>query len=177
MTRWTLGMGVLAALALAACGGSQQNQTTSPTATAPALTSVSPAENATGVAVNSTISLHFSGAMASGMEEFMDLHVDALSGATVPMSCTWSGDRETVTCTPQSALMPHTDYVIHVGGGLMGADGMMVDYSEGQAIGGQWIMGGMMIGSHGGGMGWGMMGGDWRGANGSYGMMFTFTTA
>ena len=35
--------------------------------------------------------------------------------------------------------------------------------------------GGMMNGSH-GGMGWGMMGANWRHTNGSYGMVFTFTT-
>ena len=34
----------------------------------------------------------------------------------------------------------------------------------------------MMPGTHGGGMGWGMMGNGWRHANGSYGMVFTFTT-
>ena len=34
-----------------------------------------------------------------------------------------------------------------------------------------------MPGIHGGGMGWGMMGNGWRHANGSYGMVFTFTTA
>ena len=38
-------------------------------------------------------------------------------------------------------------------------------------MGGQWIMGGMMTGTH-GGMGWGMMGSGWRNANGSYGMVF-----
>jgi hypothetical protein len=41
---------------------------------------------------------------------------------------------------------------------------------------GQWIMGGMMTGTH-GEMGWGMMGSGWRNANGSYEMGFTFTTA
>ena len=142
-----------------------------------ALTAVSPAEGATAVALNSPITLHFSGAMAAGMEQYMDLHVGDLSGATMPMSCGWSGDRETLTCTPTSQLMPHTTYAIHMGGGMMGANGMMVDYSRGQAMGGQWIMGGMMSGTHGGGMGWGMMGGNWRNANGSVGMMFSFTTA
>ena len=36
-------------------------------------------------------------------------------------------------------------------------------------------VGGGMVSA--GGMGWGMMGGGWRNANGSYGMVFTFTTA
>jgi hypothetical protein len=34
----------------------------------------------------------------------------------------------------------------------------------------------MMSGNH-GGMAWGMMGSGWRNANGSYGMLFSFTTA
>ena len=33
-----------------------------------------------------------------------------------------------------------------------------------------------MTGTH-GGMGWGMMASGWHNANGSYGMVFTFTTA
>ncbi len=179
MARWTSGLCVCAALVAGACGSSQPGQTTTNPApgTAAALTTVSPAAGATSVALNSSIVLGFSGAMASGMEQFMDLHMGDLSGATVAMSCTWSAGRESVTCTPLSPLMPHTTYAIHVGGGMMGANGMMVDYSRGLAIGGQWIMGGMMPGSHGGGMGWGMMGGDWRNPNGSYGMVFTFTTA
>jgi hypothetical protein len=178
MARWAFGLGLLAAWAAAACGSSQQSQMTSPTGmpTAAALTAVSPGEGAVGVASSSPITLHFSGAMASGMEQFMDLHRGDLSGGTVPMGCTWSGDRETVACTPLSPLLSHTTYAIHVGGGMMGANGTMVDYSHGQAIGGQWIMGGMMSGTH-GGMGWGMMSGDWRNPNGSYGMVFTFTTA
>ncbi len=179
MARWTLGLSVCAGLAAAACGSSQPNSGTATnptTGTAVALTSLSPAEGATGVASNTSIVLSFSGAMGSGMEQFMDLHMGDLSAGTVPMNCSWSGDRETLTCTPESSLMPHTTYTIHIGGGMTGANGMTMDYSRGQAMGGQWIMGAMMSGSHGGGMGWGMLGGDWRNPNGSYGMAFTFTT-
>ncbi len=179
MRGWSLALGVLAAVAAAACG-SGHSQMTGP-ATGPtmgtALTGVSPTEGATAVALNASITLHFGGAMAAGMEQYMDLHMGDLSGPTVPMNCSWSGDRQTLTCTPRSPLKPHTTYAIHMGGGMMSANGVMIDYSQGLALGGQWIMGGMMSGTHGGGMGWGMMGGDWRNPNGSYGMMFTFTTA
>ncbi len=72
--------------------------------------------------------------------------------------------------------MSHTTYVIHMGGRMMAANGTMMDYSQGQAMGGQWIMGGMMSGTH-AGMGWGMMGNGWQNPNGSYGMVFTFMTA
>ncbi len=93
------------------------------------------------------------------------------------MGCAWSPDRTTLTCRPSSPLAHHTTYDIHLGGGMMSAAGGAVDYTTyGPGMGGQWIMGGMMSRTH-GGMAWGMMGSGWRNANGSYGMVFTFTTA
>jgi hypothetical protein len=146
-------------------------------ADAVALVSVSPAAGATGVAVNAPITVRFSGPMAAGMEQYLDLHLGDLSGPTVGLACGWSADRTQLTCNPTSALASHTSYAIHLGGGLMSAGGTPLDYTTyGPAIGGQWIMGGMMTGSH-GGASWGMMGGDWRNTNGSYGMVFSFTTA
>ena len=60
---------------------------------------------------------------------------------------------------------------------MMTQAGQPLDYAQyGPMMGGQWIMGGMMGGSHAGGS-WGMMGPNWRNANGSYGMAFSFTTA
>ncbi len=141
-----------------------------------AFVSVLPAPGATGVSPASPVTLRFSGAMGAGMEQFVDLHRGDLSGPVVPMSCTWSADATVLTCTPASPLAAATTYAIHMGGGLMSRAGSVIDYGAALAVGGQWIMGGMMTGSH-GGMGWGMMTGDWRNANGSYGMVFTFTTA
>ncbi len=139
--------------------------------------SVSPAAGAAGVPVGSPIVFRFNGAMGAGTEQYIDLHRGDLSGPEVPMSCGWSADRTLLTCTPRSPLASQTRYSIHLGGGMMSAGGAAVDYTTyGPGMGGQWIMGGMMTGSH-GGMGWGMMGGGWRNANGSYGMVFTFTTA
>jgi len=67
--------------------------------------------------------------------------------------------------------------VVHLGGGMMTQAGQALDYGRyGPGMGGQWIMGGMMATSH-GGASWGMMGPGWRNANGSYGMVFSFTTA
>ncbi len=139
-------------------------------------TSVSPAPGAVGVPVGSPIMLRFGGGMAAGMEQFIDLHQGDLSGPVVPMSCAWSADATVLTCTPASPLAAHTTYATHMGGGLMSRAGSVIDYAPALAVGGRWIMGGMMTGSH-GGRGWGMMTGDWRNANGSYGMVFTFTTA
>ncbi len=177
MSKVVLPLVVCAALAAGACGSTPSQPMMAPAQeNAAALMAVEPPEGAVGVSRNASIVLRFSGPMASGMEQYMDLHEGDLSSGTVPLSCSWSTDRETMTCVPRSPLRTHTLYTIHVGGGMMGANGMMVDYSRGQAMGGQWIMGGMMSRAHGGGMGWGMMGGDWRNPNGSYGMAFTFTT-
>src|SRR5512134_842042 len=185
MTKWIGGLAALLAAALGvACGGG--NSMTGPGMGGPGgggtpagvtFMSESPASGATGVAVGSPITFRFSGAMGSEMEQYVDLHMGDLSGGEVPMSCAWSADRTLLTCTPTSPLASHAMYAIHLGGGMMSADGGAVDYTTyGPGMGGQWIMGGMMTGTH-GGMGWGMMGSGWRNANGSYGMVFTFTTA
>ncbi len=183
MSKWIGGLVVLFAVALGvACGGG--NNMMAPgmngpggSSSAATFMSVSPAGGAAGVAVGSPLMFRFSGAMGAGMERYVDLHMVDLSGAEVPMSSSWSADHTLLTCTPASPLAPHTTYAIHLGGGMMSAGGVAVDYTtHGPGMGGQWIMGGMMTGTH-GGMAWGMMGNGWRNANGSYGMVFTFTTA
>jgi len=67
-------------------------------------------------------------------------------------------------------------YTLHVGAGMVAAAGGTVNIDPGTALDGQWVMGGMMGGLH-AGQPMSMMGGDWRGSNGSYGMMFAFTTS
>ena len=139
--------------------------------------SVTPQGGATDVAASAPIVFRFGAVMGAGMEQYVDLHVGDLAGTTVPMDCGWSGDRTTLTCSPQGPLASGTTYVVHLGGGLMTQAGQPLDYGRyGPMMGGQWIMGGMMGGSHAGGS-WGMMGPNWRNANGSYGMALSFTTA
>jgi len=183
MTRWIGGLAMLLTAAVGgACGGGSSMM--GPDKGGPgggprgvAFMSVSPAAGATGVGVGSPITFRFAGAMGSGMEQYVDLHMGDLSGAEVAMNCAWSSDLTLLTCTPASPLASRTTYATHLGGGMMSAGGVAVDYTMyGPGLGGQWIMGGMMTGTH-GGMGWGMMGSGWRHANGSYGMVFTFTTA
>lgn len=60
---------------------------------------------------------------------------------------------------------------------MMDADDMPVDLDDmvGQ-MGGMWLQPGMAGGMH-GGQPTNMMGAGWMGANGSYGMIFTFTTS
>jgi len=184
MTRWIGGLAALVAASLVgACGGgssmtgSGMNGSGGGTSAGAAFMSVSPAGGATSMAVGSAITFRFNGAMGAGMEQYVDLHMGDLSGAEVAMTCAWSADRTLLTCTPGSPLAVHTTYAIHLGGGMMSAGGTAVDYTTyGPGMGGQWIMGGMMTGTH-GGMAWGMMGNGWQNANGSYGMVFSFTTA
>ena len=163
---------------MAACGGDGMAtvSTEMPGSGTTTLMSVAPHGGATGVAVTMTAVLRFSGPMASGMESFVDLHQGGLEGAVMSMSCSFSSDRVTMTCAPAPPLRPGNRYTFHVGGGMRDAGGRPVDMGQyGGTMGGQWIMGGMMGPSHGGGP-WGMMGGNWQGTNGSYGMAFEFTT-
>jgi hypothetical protein len=165
---------------LVACGGS--DSVTGPggggaNTTGAAFMSVSPQGGMTGVSMTTPLSFRFGGAMASGMEQFFDLHMGGLDGPLVPMTSGWSTDRTTLTCILAGPLQQKTTYTIHMGGHLTDANGHSVNYdTNGAMMGGQWIMGGMMTGTH-TGMQWGMMGTGWRHTNGSYGMAFTFTTA
>ena len=129
------------------------------------------------MAPGSQLRLGFGGPMAAGAEQYTDLHFGGLDGPIVPMTCGWSEDRTTLTCTPNQPLHAQTGYTLHVGGGLRDAHGHLIGLgADGAMFGGQWVQGGQMPGTHGGGMGWGMMGTGWRHANGSYGMAYGFTT-
>ena len=163
------------------CGGNDGNMM-GPSAvgmgsTGATLISITPRGGATGVPVSSQVALRFGAAMGTGMEQYVDLHMDDLAGPIVPMNCGWSVDRTTLNCRLQGPLYPRSTYVVHVGGGMMTQTGQLLDYTQyGPMMGGQWIMGGMMGGGH-GGHPWGMMGSGWHNPNGSYGMVFPFTTA
>lgn len=139
--------------------------------------SIAPQGGAMGVSGSVSMVLRFNAAMGSGMEQYVDLHMGGVAGPTMPMNCSWSTDRTTLTCTPRNPLAPGTTYVTHLGGGLMTQSGQYLDCAQyGPMFGGQWIMGGMMTGSH-AGIAWTMMGPNWRNTNGSQGMAFAFTTA
>ncbi len=73
--------------------------------------------------------------------------------------------------------MPETHYTVHVGGGMTDQAGHGIDLdAHGPDMGGDWATDDMMMGG-------GMMGGHlhmgegWDHANGSFGMVFEFTTA
>ena len=168
-----------AASLLAACGSTP----TAPTPGTPSsgsglttLVAVSPDGGATGISPGTTMTMQFSGSMAAGMEQYVDLHDGTSAGPVHPLTCIWSADRTTLTCMPGTPLQDHTTYTLHLGGGMLAAGGGTVNMGPGTGMGGQWLTGGMMGGSH-AGQPLSMMGGDWLGSNGSYGMVFTFTTS
>lgn len=138
------------------------------------LVAVTPAGGATGVDPAGPIALQWSHAMQGGMERFVALHQGGVAGPTVPLTCIWSGDRVTLTCTPTTALAPGTQYTVHVGGGMRDALGGSIDMGPGMSMGGEWATGGMMGA---GMMATSMMGTGWRHGDGTYGMVFSFTTA
>lgn len=170
MHRFWLSILAATPLALAACDKN-------PAAPAPTarVISVVPTGGATAVDPSAPIVVTFSHAMRSGMEQYAALHEGDVSGPVVSGSWAWSTDRTVLTFTPVQPLKPQTPYTLHLGGGMRDSDGGFVDYGPcvGQ-YGGQWATQGMMGG---GMMGGNMMGEAWRHPNGTYGMVFTFTTA
>ena len=162
---------------IVACGSDGTGPASPPPAAATTeLVSVTPPGGSTGVSTTGNLVMTFDHPMMVGMEQYLDLHRGDASGPIEPNSCTWSSERLTVTCQPPQALQRNGQYTFHAGGGMMGADDHPIDIGlRGPQIGGQWLMSGMMGGMHAGSPMSGM-GAGWQGANGSYGMTFTFTT-
>jgi len=156
-----------AALVIGGCS-SGVTDTTEPAV----LLSVSPAGGAVGVSTTPDVVFRFSGPMMSGMEQYAALHQGGLNAPTMPMTCTWSDNGQTLTCRPTQPLDALTPCTIHLGGGMLDAEGRPLGLSgHGPGMGGQWVTGGMM------GAQSGMMGTGWMTpGGGGYGMMFGFTT-
>lgn len=117
--------------------------------------------------------------MMAGMEMLVVLHEASVSGAAVPATATWSTDRTTLTIKPQSAMTRATTYVVHLSPSLKDSAGNMINMAPGTAMGGMSVSGSMMGSSTmmNGQWGLGMAGAGWQAANGTFGMMYTFTTA
>ena len=162
-----------ALLVLAACSDSGPTSTGDVTV----LAEVAPAAGTTGVDPTGPVIARFSGPMASGMEQYVDLHRGDISGPVVPMSYAWSSDRSTLTCTPGEPLQSQTRYTIHMGSGMTDANGRMADTEQhGMRMGGQPVTGAMMGPMHGGNPA-GMMGPGWQDPDhGHMGIAFTFET-
>jgi len=168
------------ALLLAACGSS--GGPASPTDTvalAPSLASIQPGNATTGVDPNNPVVLQFTHAMMTGMEMLVVLHEGSVTGAAVAATATWSSDRTMLTLKPQAAMKRGTTYVVHLSPSLQDTAGHMINMASGAMMGGQTVTGGMMGSSSmmNGQWGQGMAGAGWQASNGTFGMMFTFTTS
>lgn len=143
------------------------------------LLDVVPAGGSSGVSVDTTITITFNHPMNPAMSQYASVHEGDVSGPVMQGTWSWSADTTALMFMPASALKPATTYTIHVGGGMMDADGQPVDLSQyGPGCGGQTATAGMMGGGMGsGGMGSDEMGAGWQGSDGNYGMVFAFTTA
>jgi Big-like domain-containing protein len=162
----------LAALALgvAACS-------TNPTAPASrtVVANVVPAGGSVAVPTGSLIMVTFSNPMQMDMQTYAALHAGSVRGPVVAGTWMWSGDHTRLTFTPTIPLQAHAAYTLHLGGGMLDANGAPVDYQSCvDRMGGAWatpaMMGGGVMGDP------SMMGQGWKGANGMYGMTFAFTT-
>ncbi|MEP7346666.1 MAG: Ig-like domain-containing protein [Gemmatimonadaceae bacterium] len=168
MQRYRLSPFVIGAIALSACSNESMM---SPSGRLDVL-SVSPAAASSGVSVASSIAVTFSRPMMVGMEARVLLHEGDVRGPTVAGAASWSADRMTLTFKPTAALKARMAYVLHLAGDMRGSDGSALDHQGCSDRGGMTVTAGMMDG---GAMG-NMMGNGWRGADGAYGMVFTFTT-
>lgn len=160
-------------LGVAACGEGA-------TAVAPetALLSVSPTGGAMAVDPAEPIEVTFDHAMHDHAADYAAVHEGDVTGPEVAGSWTLEQGGTVMRFAPETPLMEGTAYTIHLGGGMTDADGHVVDLeTHGMSMGGEWVEGSMM----GGGMMGGQdshMGEGWQHpSNGSYGMIFTFTTA
>jgi len=139
------------------------------------VTSVTPAGGAVDVDPAGPVLITFSGPMQMGMEMYAALHESGVAGPGVAGTWSWMDNGTRLTFTPDQPLAAGTAYTIHLGGGMMDADGARLGLDSCvRQHGGQWATEGMM----GGGMmgGRDMMGAGWRGAGDTYGMLYTFTT-
>jgi hypothetical protein len=166
-------------LALAACG---EGPAAVPAQNAQ-LANVIPAGGSTGVDPSSPIVVEFTHGMMAGMEGYIALHQGTVAGPTVAGTWAWNATRTRATFTPAAALAGAAPYLVHIGGRMMDLGGNVVGFEDhAEHHGGQWATSSMMnTAMMGAGMGMGsgheaMMGEGWQHANGSWGMIFPFTT-
>lgn len=168
-------LAALGALALAAC-----QDVTAPVGDT-TVASLVPAGGATNVDPAVPLVVEFTHPMGMAMEQYVALHEGDVTGPVVGGEWSWSSDRLRLTFTPAAPLKPGTRYALHLGGGMQDATGRLLNYDHCDTQhGGQWATSSMMTGSMMSGSmmgGSGMMGAGWRHANGTYGMVFYFTTA
>jgi len=118
-TRRTLRLALLlasAALLIVACG------TGGGTPAGPSVTSTTPADGATGVALSATVSVEFDRAMDEAATE-----TAFVAPAAVDCSFSWNADGTVLTCDPADPFDPDTEYAFGVGTGAESTDGVALE--------------------------------------------------
>lgn len=172
----------IAILALAACRQTTDVLDSAAAADSPVVLNLTPPNAATGVDPSLPIVITFNHTMMPGIESLVILHEGAVSGPAVSGVATWSSDRRVLTFIPAAPLKSRTTYVLHLSPSLRSATGQRINLAACARLGGRTVTNGMLgVGPRGGMMngawGPGMMGDGWRAADGTFGMIFTFTTA
>lgn len=165
--------------------GACSDDVTGPDTDVAALLSMEPAPGSVDISVGASVDITFDHAIGFGMQEYAALHEGALTGPEVEGAWTLSEDRMVLTFTPDQQLQAATTYVVHLGAGMTDEHGNHVSLEQhGLGMGGEWATESMTTGGMGSGMGSGMgqndqmMGDGWaHPTNGSFGMIFSFTTA
>lgn len=143
------------------------------------LLSVMPQGGATGVDPATSIVVEFDHPLMAGMERYAAMHRGDVNGPEVQGHWALLDNGRRLVFSPDQPLAPHTGYTIHLGGGMIDEAGHHVGFDEhGPGMGGQWATGTMMGGGMmGGGGNHDHMGEGWQHPdNGSFGMIFSFTT-
>ncbi|MGH7695170.1 MAG: Ig-like domain-containing protein [Gemmatimonadaceae bacterium] len=172
----------IAMLALAACNQATGILDAGSAADSPIVLNLSPPNAAVGVDPRLPIIITFNHTMMPGMEALVVLHEASITGQPVAGAASWSPDRSVLTFTPTAPLRSRTTYVLHLSPSLRAATGQRINLAACARLGGQTVTSGMLgMGQRGGMMngawGSGMMGDGWRAADGTFGMIFRFTTA
>lgn len=89
----------------------------------PTVTSVTPADNATAVAIGSTVKVAFDRDMLASTINTTNITLTPQLGTAIPATVTYSASTDTATLTPSSALDPSRQYTLRVASDVKGADG------------------------------------------------------
>ena len=169
-------------LSSAACVGMAGTTEPGSTADSPVVLSLTPANAATDVNPSGPVTISFDRPMMAGMEALVLVHEGSVTGLIVTGTASWSADRTVLTFAPTAPLKARTAYVVHLSPAMRGTNGQRLDLAACARLGGRSVTAGMMGTTATGGMmngawGPGMMGDGWRATDGTFGMVFTFTTA
>ena len=116
-------------------GGEQPGQGTEP---GTQLLTITPRPGVANATVGTPITLTFDGSVDTTVAQFVDLHSGSITGAIVPLDCTWSDGNSTLACaaTTTQPLVADSLYILHIGAGLLSSNGQQLGSSGLAAMGG-----------------------------------------